>query len=315
MEDLPPGLLLDILVRTGAWKEERKEPSFGEIDDSGEWEEVPMPTNSALSVCRTWHGALMDSPAHLADWLVGAHGGSREAALVAACAMGREAAARHLLELSVDAPRANCMEGKALVAAAQYGRESIVRLLLDHPSDAPTADCCNCAALTLTHHEPIRRLLQDKLLAMLSPLDQDHVTHEIVRLVQRKRRMEQQAQQGHGQQTGGAHGYNPAQIAQLQQQQAQLRALHGAAYGGFGAGGNGGGGGGGTAAAQQAQQQQALMAQQAQQHQAQNLQLQQLLAMLSPQEQGLVMQMPAAQRPQAIVQLVQRKRQMQQQGK
>jgi hypothetical protein len=50
-------------------------------------------------------------------------------------------------------------------------------------------------------------------------------------------------------------------------------------------------------AQQQAQQQQALVA-----HQALNLQL---LAMLSPQEQGLVMQMPAAQRPQAIVQLVQ----------
>jgi hypothetical protein len=62
---------------------------------------------------------------------------------------------------------------------------------------------------------------------------------------------------------------------------------------------------------QQQQAQQAQQAQQVQQQQAQNLQLRQPLAMLSPQEQRLVMQMPAAQRQQAIVQLVQRKRQMQ----
>jgi hypothetical protein len=306
MEDLPPGLLLDILVRTGAWKEERKgDPVLGEINDSGEWEEVPMPTNSALSVCRTWHGALVDSPAHLVDWLVGAHGGSREAALVAVCAMGREAAARHLLALSVDAPRANCMDGKALVAAAQYGRESIVRLLLDHPSDAPTADCC--AALTLTHHEPIRRLLQDKLLAMLSPQEHEQVMQlpvqqrpeEIVLLVQRRRVVEQMMQQMGMLMEDGAAAEVVQQIAMLADADVQHQQMLQHQQ---------------QIAQQMAQEQQEQQAQQAQQPQAQNLQLAQLLAMLSPQDQGLVMQIPAAQRPEAIVQLVKRKRQMQQQG-
>jgi hypothetical protein len=107
---------------------------------------------------------------------------------------GEEAAARHLLELPEGSPRANCMGGKALVRAAQHGFESIIRLLLDS-RDAPTADCCNCDALTLCRHESIRRLLQEQLLAMLSPQDQEKVmqlpvqqrSQEIVLRVQRKR--------------------------------------------------------------------------------------------------------------------------------
>jgi hypothetical protein len=179
LEDLPPGVLLDILVRAGAWKEEGKEPSVGEmpIGVTGEPGELlmPMPTHSVLSVCRTWRESLMDSPAHMASLLVGAHSGSREAALVAACTMGHEGTARHLLELSADAPRANCMDGMTLVTASRHGHESIVLLLLDCPRDAPRPDCQNCDALTLCRHTSIRRLLQEQLLAMLSPQQQAHV--------------------------------------------------------------------------------------------------------------------------------------------
>jgi hypothetical protein len=57
-------------------------------------------------------------------------------------------------------------------------------------------------------------------------------------------------------------------------------------------------------AQQQAQQQQAML----------DPQLQTFQATLTPQEQNVVMQYSLAQRPQAIVQLVQRKRRMQQQG-
>ncbi|KAG1660019.1 hypothetical protein FOA52_005599 [Chlamydomonas sp. UWO 241] len=154
MEDLPTGVLLDILVRTGAWKGAGKE---------------------CLSVCRTWREALMGSPADMASLLVGAHGGSKEAALVAACTMGHEGATRHLLELAADPLRANCLDGKALVAASQHGRESIVRLLLDYPRDAPRPDCRNCDALALCQHTAIRQLLQERLFAMLSPEEQERV--------------------------------------------------------------------------------------------------------------------------------------------
>jgi hypothetical protein len=91
------------------------------------------------------------------------------------------------------------MDGKALVRAAQHGFESIVRLLLACSRDAPTADCCNCDALTLCRHESTRRLLQEKLLAMLPHQEQRLVMQlpvlqrpeEIVRRVKRKRSQEQ----------------------------------------------------------------------------------------------------------------------------
>ncbi|KAG1671088.1 hypothetical protein FOA52_000760 [Chlamydomonas sp. UWO 241] len=232
LEDLPPGVLLDVLVHAGAWKKEGKEPSFGVIGDKGEpgGLPMPMPTRSALSVCRTWRESLMDSPAHMASLFVGAHGGSREAALVAACTMGHEGAVHHLLELSVDSPRANCMDGMALVTASQHGRESIVRLLLDCPRDAPRPDCRNCDALTLCEHTSVRRVLQERLFEMLLPLEQEVVMQlpvqqrreAIVRRVQRTRHREQMQQHLAMLQAAQQQGWLGAMVAQVEWVEARL---------------------------------------------------------------------------------------------
>ncbi|KAG1671087.1 hypothetical protein FOA52_000759 [Chlamydomonas sp. UWO 241] len=235
LEDLPPGVLLDVLVRAGAWKEEGKEPSFGVTGKTGEPGELPAPTptHSLLSVCQTWRESLMDSPAHMASLLVGAHGGSREAALVAACTMGHEGAVQHLLELSVDAPRANCMDGMALVTASQHGREAIVRLLLDCPRDAPRPDCRNCDVLTLCEHMSIRRLFQERLLAMLLPLEQEVVMQlpvqqrreAIVRRVQRTRHREQLQQHLAMLQAAQQQGWLGATAAQVEWMEARLQQM------------------------------------------------------------------------------------------
>jgi hypothetical protein len=84
----------------------------------------------------------------------------------------------------------------------------------------------------------------------------------------------------------------------LQQQQQQQIGGQQGSYGGFAVGGG-------------SMQQQAALLQQ--QQLAQQQHLQQLMAMLTPQEQQMVMQLPNQQRPQAIVHLVNQKRARQQQ--
>ncbi|KAG1660018.1 hypothetical protein FOA52_005598 [Chlamydomonas sp. UWO 241] len=220
MEDLPTGVLLDVLVQAGAWPEEGA-CQLGQGSARGQDD-----VYSALSVCRTWRDALKGSSSHMVGLLVAVHDGSRETALLRACATGHEGAARHLLELA-DGPRANCMDGKALEQAAQAGHISIVRLLLDYPRDAPRADSNNCEALLLTRHEPIKRLLQERLLAMLPPQTQGLVTQlpvqqrlEVtVKLVRHRRKMA--GASGRSNYTGFTDG----QVILLLRQQSRLRAL------------------------------------------------------------------------------------------
>ncbi|KAG1663151.1 hypothetical protein FOA52_006048 [Chlamydomonas sp. UWO 241] len=132
IQDLPTGILLDVLVLAGAWTEgqPRLDP----------WRLNPgPPIYSALSVCRDFREVLMDSPSHMVALLTGVHG-SRETALVRACKIGNEAAAKYLLQLPERAPRADHGSGLALVTAAEMGHENIVRLLLEFPKHAPRGD-------------------------------------------------------------------------------------------------------------------------------------------------------------------------------
>jgi hypothetical protein len=69
LEDLPPGVLLDILVSAGAWPEVEGQPM-------GRWERqmvdeamADMDVFSPLSVCRGWRGMLLGSPPHLVQLL------------------------------------------------------------------------------------------------------------------------------------------------------------------------------------------------------------------------------------------------------
>ncbi|KAG1666812.1 hypothetical protein FOA52_011653 [Chlamydomonas sp. UWO 241] len=156
--DLPPPLLLDVLVRAGAWPEVEGQPLGWR---NRNYAFMEMRVHSTLSVCRAWRAMLRGSPFHMAELLSGAHGGSTEEALVGACAMGHEPAARHILELPRP-PRADCMGGAALISASRNGYEGVVRLLLEFPRHAPHADAYNGAALVLSAwsgHESIVRLL------------------------------------------------------------------------------------------------------------------------------------------------------------
>lgn len=69
MEDLPTEMLLDMVVRAGAWRME------GVVDQGRVY--------SAMSVCKKWWHVLKESPAHMAALLAGACG-STEAALTRA---------------------------------------------------------------------------------------------------------------------------------------------------------------------------------------------------------------------------------------
>ncbi|KAG1679627.1 hypothetical protein FOA52_006144 [Chlamydomonas sp. UWO 241] len=149
IQDLPPEVLLDVLVRAGAWPEVEGVPlgvSKGSPVASASWhwaQERPaaprdMTIHSSLSVCRQWRDAVKGSVAHMAALLLEAHD-SVKVALVGACSIRNEAVARHLLELPrlprlpqprrhprPEPPRADCLSGRALGAACEGGREGIL---------------------------------------------------------------------------------------------------------------------------------------------------------------------------------------------
>ncbi|KAG1668774.1 hypothetical protein FOA52_006027 [Chlamydomonas sp. UWO 241] len=181
IDDLPLAVLLDILVRAGAWEEEQptdsgdgsgrsgssSSSSEGSFDTSTS-SQLPTPAarTSPLSVCRYWRASLLDSPAHMARLLAEGHscaggpGGHREypsgrkweEALIGAATMGHVPAALYILSLPLSegpAPRANCQRSEALVRAAGAGQDGIVRLLLEFPEDAPRANCHDGQALVV----------------------------------------------------------------------------------------------------------------------------------------------------------------------
>ncbi|KAG1662117.1 hypothetical protein FOA52_012978 [Chlamydomonas sp. UWO 241] len=160
VDDMPPGVLLGILVMAGAWVEElgkdeaaaaaaaaaELEAADRRAFDAGEWDfgeacarepEKPLQCYSALSVCRKWNSALMGSPAHVASLLL-QHHGSEVGALLHACAMGHVSTVAQPLELP--GCRADCMGGMALGFACKACRSNVVRLLLEYHRHAPRAD-------------------------------------------------------------------------------------------------------------------------------------------------------------------------------
>ncbi|KAG1678381.1 hypothetical protein FOA52_015147 [Chlamydomonas sp. UWO 241] len=143
--ELPPAVLLDILVRAGAWPMVAGQPLR---EENRVQEYRNMPVFSALSVCREFRAALMGSPEYMVAMISDAVGGSRETALEWACRMGHEAAVLYVLDLP-HAPRADGLHGSGcfFTRAAFGGHESIVRLLLEAPAHAARADASNGAAL------------------------------------------------------------------------------------------------------------------------------------------------------------------------
>ncbi|KAG1677748.1 hypothetical protein FOA52_001060 [Chlamydomonas sp. UWO 241] len=159
IHDLPNVVLLDILVRSGAWTEEVGQ-KLGRFNGSSDlWD---MPIVSALSGCRQWRADLMASEPHIAELLTSVHGGSRRLALERACAMGHEAACTYLLQLPEGAPRADEKRGRALQRAAEHSHLNIVKMLLTFPKHAPRADVDDGIALVFAcdgGFEDIARLL------------------------------------------------------------------------------------------------------------------------------------------------------------
>jgi hypothetical protein len=107
---LPPEVLLNVLVRAGAWPKEEGvvlgvSKSSPVPPSSFNWAqertEAPrdLAISSAMSVCRQWRDAVKGSVVHgIAALLLEVHN-SVEGALVGACSIGNEAVVRHLLEL------------------------------------------------------------------------------------------------------------------------------------------------------------------------------------------------------------------------